>query len=138
MSTYVKFQAAMLDLALGKHDFSSDELKVCFTNTAPDAAADAVLTDITQIAAANGYVAGGAVITGTGVSQTAGVMSLVGDDTTITASGGDFGPFRYAVVYNNTSATKPLLGYWDKGTSVTVTDGDPAIVDFTGAIYTAS
>jgi hypothetical protein len=40
-------------------------------------------------------------------------------------------PFRYAVLYNDTAANDDLIGFWDFGTTVTLTvGGDPFRVDF--------
>ena len=36
------------------------------------------------------------------------------------------GPFRYVVMYDNTATTplKPLIGWWDYGSSITLSSGD--------------
>jgi hypothetical protein len=79
----------------------------------------------------NGYTAGGPTITITASAQTSGTYKLVGNDVTLTASGGSFGPFRYAVLYNDTptSPLKPLIGWWDYGSNLTITDGNSFTVD---------
>ena len=55
-----------------------------------------------------------------------------------TASGGSIGPFEYAVLYNSTSATLPLIGWWDYGTAITLTVGNTFTVttDLTNGILT--
>jgi len=52
-------------------------------------------------------------------------------DSTFTASGGSIATFRYAVIYNSTptSPLKPLIGWWDYGTGVTITSGNSFLVD---------
>jgi len=40
---------------------------------------------------------------------------------------GSRGAFRYVVIYDNTATTptnKPLLGWWDYGSSITMQNGD--------------
>jgi hypothetical protein len=62
-------------------------------------------------------------------SQVGGVGKLTVDDATFEASGGSVGPFRYAVLYNNSPVTKPLIGYIDRGDSVTLQDGEQVVLD---------
>src|SRR5690349_2817545 len=102
MATFFKFNAFVEHVAEKKHDLGADTLKIYLTNATPDAAADAVKADLAEISAGNGYSAGGTAVTITSSAQSGGVYKLVGDDVVFTASGGTVGPFRYAVLYNDT------------------------------------
>ena len=124
MATYQKFYQTVADLANGVHNFSTAVIKIMLTDVAP-VATDAVKTDITEIAAANGYTAGGNTCTLTSSTQTSGVYKLVlASPSAWTASGGSIGPFRYAVMYDSSTASGDLLGYWDYGVSNTLLAGD--------------
>jgi hypothetical protein len=50
------------------------------------------------------------------------------------------GPFRYAVLYNDTptSPADPLIGYWDYGSSITLASGETFTVDFGTNILTVA
>lgn len=113
------------------HNLGADTLKILLTNTAPTAAT-AVKADLTEIAAGNGYSAGGPTVTASSSAQTSGTYKLVIDDVTITAAGGSIGPFRYFVLYNDTptSPADPVIGYWDYGSSITLANGESITVDF--------
>lgn len=131
MATFNKFQQFVEDLAKGVHDLSSHTLKVLLTNTAP-VATNAVKADLTEISAGNGYSAGGKAAAVSSCLQTAGVLKLVlADPATWTASGGAIGPFRYAVLYNDTPASPadPLIGWWDYGSSISINPGDSFVAD---------
>jgi hypothetical protein len=131
MAAYNKFDAFVEALAEKVHNLGSDTLKVYLSNDTPSAYADAVKADLAEISAGNGYTAGGNVATQTSSSQTAGVYKLVlADPATWTATGGSIGPFRYAVLYNDTTASKNLIAWWDYGTSITLSAGDSIAVDF--------
>jgi hypothetical protein len=130
MAAFNKFYPFVEALAEKVHNLGSDTLKVMLTNTAPSSA-NSVKTDITEISAGNGYTAGGNSAAITSSSQTSGTYKLVlGDPSTWTASGGSIGPFRYAVLYNDTAASKNLIGWWDYGSSITLADGEQFTVDF--------
>ena len=110
MAAFTKFNAFVENLAEGKFNLGTDTLKVYLSNTTPDAAADAVKADLTEISAGNGYTAGGNTASITSSAQTSGTYKLVlGDPATWTASGGSIGPFRYAVLYSDTAANDELL-----------------------------
>lgn len=135
MAAAVVFHQFSEDVAHGVHNLGSDTLKLALTNSAPSTSNE-VFGSITEIAAGNGYTAGGATITVTSSGQTAGVYKLIVQEVTITASGGSIGPFRYAVIYNSTptSPLKPLIQYYDYGSAVTLSDGSVFPVDFDGSL----
>jgi hypothetical protein len=125
MATFNKFNAFVEHLAEKVHNLSADTLKVMLTNTAP-VASNSVRADLTEIAAGNGYTAGGTAASVTSSAQTSGTYKLVLGDVVITASGGSIGPFRYAVLYNDTptSPADPLIGWWDYGSALTLANGE--------------
>jgi hypothetical protein len=128
-ATYNKFNAFARDLVAGTHHVGSDTFRVMLSNTAPSASLS-VAADVTEIAAGNGYPAGGNVVALT-VSLTGGTAKVSPPATTVfTASGGNIGPFQYAVLYNDTAAGKPLVGWWDYGMSTTIRDTDDLTINF--------
>lgn len=131
MAAFNKFQNFVQDLGRGVHNLNSNTLKVLLTNSAPNAATHTVKADLTEISAGNGYSAGGPTLSGVGYSQTSGTGKLMASDNVITATGGSIGPFRYAVLYNDTptSPADPLVGYWDYGSSISLADGESLTVD---------
>ena len=140
MASYNKFQVFTKDLIEGKHNFASNTFKIMLTNTAP-VNTNAVKADLTEISAGNGYTAGGTATTITS-STSAGVAKVSGTDVVFTASGGAIGPLRYAVLYNDTQTTplKPLVAWWDYGSSITLNDTETLTVDFdnTNGIFTVT
>lgn len=131
MTAFNKFQQFVEDVGVKVHNLNADTLKVLLTNTAP-VATNEVKADLTEISAGNGYTAGGAAVGSNAYSHTSGTGKLTGNDVVFTASGGDIGPFRYAVLYNDTpsSPADPLIGWWDYGTNLTITNGNSFTVDF--------
>ena len=130
MASFNKFNSFVEALAEKKHDLGADTLKVLLTNTAP-VATNSVKADLTEISAGNGYTAGGNTAAVTSSAQSSGTYKLVlGDPATWTASGGSIGPFRYAVLYNDTAANDELIGWWDYGSSITLATGESFAVDF--------
>lgn len=123
MAAFEKFNCLVEDIAEKKHNLGSDTLKIMLTNTAPSAG-NTVKANITEISAGNGYTAGGTAATIVSSSQSAGMYKLVLADVVFTASGGSIGPFRYAVLYNDTATNDELIGYWDRGSSITLNDTD--------------
>jgi len=135
MAAYSKFQCFVGDLGDKVHDLAGDTLKVYLTDNAPSASADSILANLTGITAEHGYIA---TDNQNGWTETAGVGTLTGVDVVFTASGGTFGPFRYAVIYNDTSTSPvdPLIAWWDYGSSITANSGETFTVDFTTSILT--
>lgn len=140
MATFNKFNQFVEDLGLAVHNFPSHSLKVALTNVAP-VATNSVLADLTQIAAGTGYTTGGNAANYTSWADTSGVAKLIlADPATWTGSGGGMGPFRYVVLYNDTTtaATDPLIGWWDYGSSITLAAGETftADLDATNGVLT--
>lgn len=136
MATFTKFNQFVEDLGLGVHNLDTGVLKIMLTNTAP-VSTNTVKANLTEISAGNGYTAGGTDATGVW-SETGGTASLSGTDVVFTAAGGSIGPFRYAVLYNDTptSPADPLIGFWDNGSSITLADTETFTVDFGSTILT--
>jgi hypothetical protein len=131
MASFNKFNIFVADLGNTYHNLSSHVYKVMLTNTAP-LTTNAIFSDLSEIGAGFGYAAGGNTASTTSWSQSSGVGKLVlADPATWTASGGSIGPFRYAVLYNSTQTTpnKPLVGWWDYGSSITLASGETFTVD---------
>jgi len=129
MATFNKFNQFVADIANKVHNLGSDTLKVGLTNTAP-VATNTLYSNITEIGAGNGYTAGGNAATVTSSAQTSGTYKLIAANVTFTATSGSIGPFRYAVLYNSTPANQNLIGWYDYGTSLTITAGNSFQVQF--------
>ena len=132
MAAYNKFNQFVGDLANGKYNFAGDALKVLLTNTAP-VATNAVYADVsgTELANGNGYTTGGAAVTTTSDTDTAGTVKTILQPVVFTATGA-MGPFRYAVLYDTTPTTplKPLIAWFDYGSPVTLASGETFTVGF--------
>ena len=128
MATYNKFQCFLKDFVDGKHDFTTDTLKVALSSAAnaPSASADVKLADITTIAAP---AVDNATLTTSSSGWAAGAFTVVVPDLTMTASGA-VGPFRYVIIYNDTAANKELICFFDYGSEVTLASGDTFKLDF--------
>ena len=129
MATYNKFQQFVEDQNNGVHDLANDQLVIALTNTLP-VATNSVLADITEIAYTN---LSSRNITTISSTQTAGTYNLDLTDLTLTASGA-VATFRYVVIYNDTptSPANPLIGWYDKGSAVTMASPETFLIDFDG------
>lgn len=140
MAAFNKFNIFTEDLCEAKHnlDAANHVLKVYLSNTAP-AATNSVKADIAEITAGNGYTAGGA-DTANDTSRASGTTSVTGVDIVWTAAGGSIGPFRYAILYNDTQTAPadPLIGWWDYGSALTLNDGESLTVDFGTSMFTVA
>lgn len=132
-----KFRQFVEDVGRKVHNLNADTLKVLLTNVAP-VNTNAVRADLTELGAGNGYTSGGTAVGSSAYSQVAGVGTLTGNNVVFTAAGGTIGPFRYAVIYNDTptSPADPLIGWWDYGSSITLNDTETLTVNLSGGIIT--
>jgi hypothetical protein len=138
MVAFNKFNVFQQDLLLGSHRLAAagDIVKACLTNSLP-LATNTVKANITEITAQNGYPAGGTDIAND-VTLSGAVGQLVATDVTWTASGGSFGPFQYVVLYNDTQGApaKPLIGWYNYGSAISVNDTESFTVDFGSTVLT--
>lgn len=99
-----------------------------------------------EIAAGNGYTAGGNTLTGVALTQSAGTVKFTSSATTWTASGGSIPAWRYGVVYYSgtlNAKVNPVVGYFlgdstpadvpatTSGNTLTVTPNASGIVSAT-------
>jgi hypothetical protein len=132
MASAQKFNSFVEYLAEKVINTETDTFKVMLVNTAP-VSTNTVKADLTEISAGNGYSAGGNTASVSSSAQSSGTFKLVlADPATWTASGGSIGPFRYAVLYDDTptSPADPLVLFWDYGSAVTLAAGETFTVDF--------
>jgi hypothetical protein len=137
MATFVPFAGFLWGLGKKEHDLSADTLKVYLSNEAP-LTSDTNKADIAEIAEGNGYTAGGnTLIMKFWTKSTNAATFASATDPSWMASGGSIGPFRYAILYNDTHASDRLIGYWDRGSSMTLADGETFTLTL-GNIFTIS
>lgn len=143
MASFVKFQDFVEQLGKKQHELNTDVLRVYLSNAAPNVATHTAYDGVTgttgpaEIANGNGYTTGGEDTQNT-YSETTGTGSCVGTDITWTAVTGSMGPFRYAVLYNDTSSGNYLIGYWDYGSAVTLAVGEQFVTDFGASMFTVA
>ncbi len=130
---WVTFEEFGLDLADGEHDLGADTLKVALIdNTATEPVAGTATPRWADFSgnevSGTGYTAGGATLSGTGVTEAAGVTTF--DDTgNVTWSQNAAGPTNiyWAVLYNDSAAADQAIGFLDMGGAVSLVDGDVTI-----------
>ncbi len=136
MAGYNKFNQFVGDEGEGIYNLDTHVLKMYLTNTTPVATME-IKSELAEITAQNGYPAGGIDVQNTWI-ESGGTATLGGTSITFTASGGSFGPFRYAVLYDDTptSPADPLIAWWDYGTSVSTTAPETFKIDILTNLFT--
>lgn len=151
MATYNKFNSFVEDILNKDIDLigspPGDTLKIGLTNTSPNAADVRVDTTVSpdqiqatsnanEIAAGNGYTEGGGSLTGVTGTRSSGTVTVAANEFTWTAAGGTIGPFQYVYLYDNTAkttATRPVIAWWNYGAALTLNDGETFTVRFNSA-----
>jgi hypothetical protein len=136
MAVFNKLNGFVEHLSLGVHNLATNQLKLALSNVNPTAeatpptgaTANCVLANVTEIAYTNLSARN---ITTTSSAQASGTYKLVLSDLTLNATGA-VGPFRYIYVFNDTptSPADPLIGYYDYGASLTLSNGESLTIDF--------
>lgn len=115
-SAWNKFDDFSEQLVRGVHDFDANVFKVVLANSAPSAS-DTQLSQITtQLSTGGGYTSGGEATT-ISITVSGATTTVSGTEIVWTGTGAGFGPFRYAVLYNDstTSPTDALIAWFDYG-----------------------
>lgn len=133
MASFQKIQGWVGYLGLGAINLNTDTLKVYLSNATPSASADDVKTDLAEITNQNGYTA--PVDIQNAYSESGGVGTLTAVDVVITATGA-VGPFQYVPIYDDTHASKVLMGWYDYGSALTLANGETFTVDFGASLAT--
>ncbi len=109
------------------HNLSTGAIKValCATANAP-VNTNHVLTDLTEISYTN---LSSRAVTTTSCVQTAGTLNFILQDLVLTASG-TVAAFQYVVLYNDTAASDNLIGWYDYGSALTLSNGETLTLDF--------
>src|SRR5689334_16146554 len=108
MAAFNAVNSFIAALCNGSHNLSTAQLVLALTNAAnPPVVGNTQLSNLTTIAYTNLSTRNIVTISST---QTAGLYKLLLTDHVLTASGA-VAPFRYAVVYDDSSASDLLLGW---------------------------
>lgn len=140
MATFNKFNDFAEQIGLGVINLNTDVLRVYLSNQLPvvtDTAYDVQVgtTGPAEFAGGTGYTAGGIDISGVWSENPAATGELVGTDATWTATAADWVAFQYVVLYDVTAANR-LIGWWDKGSTVTLGNGESFTVNFAATVLT--
>jgi hypothetical protein len=139
LAAFNKFNLTVQNLVRGVHNLNSDAVLVAlYTAAVAPAATDIVYATTLSGGAVenttgNGYTAGGN-SGGASISSNSGGTETVKTTSAIpvwTASTAGFS-LRYVVAYNNTTALKNLLGWWDYGSTLTLNGANGDTFTVTG------
>ena len=132
MAAFNFYEQFGYDLGAGFHALQTHVIHARLTNDAPLVDTDALATDAPAIAATGGYADFVCTTTWTETAAGSGIWRLnTTVDPTWTATGVAFVEFRYVVFFNDTqtSPVKPLIGYLDNVTPITLADGSTFTAD---------
>lgn len=140
---FILFNQAKASIGDGLFDMNSHTFRIqLHSSSYTPALTHSVRADLTnELATANGYTAAGAALGSLTFNQTSGVATWDAADPSWTASGGSI-TARYAVIYNDTSASDSLVCYCLLDTTpadVTATTGQTLTIQFSASgIFTLS
>lgn len=131
MASFNKFNTFVQNLVRKEHNLNGDTIYIALATGAP-VSTNSQLSNITQVTNGGGYTTGGATA-GASVSTNATGTETVRATTNPqwTASGGGF-TLQYAVAYNFTTASDLLIGWWDYGSSLTLSGANGDTFTVTG------
>lgn len=121
-------------LATKAIDFSADAFKIILMQSAFVYNKDthALYADVigSELATANGYTQGAKALAGVAVTEddVDDRCEVLWNNVTWTAVGGAIGPASGAIIYDDTVANDPIVGYLDFGADYTQPDGGTATI----------
>lgn len=121
-------------LAAGSVNFSSDVFKIILMRSGftfnPDSHDLYADVSASELAAGYGYTTGGNTLAGVSVDQddVNDRCLITWNNTSWTASGGDVGPVVGAIIYDDTLAGDPIVGFIDFSGEYTEADGGMATI----------
>lgn len=107
--------------------------KMYLSNNAPNVHDMINKVELPGLAIANGYTE---FTLTTSLTRTPGTgiwTFAVSAKPQFTASGGNVGPFRRAVLYDDTAVDDKLIGFYDYLADITVLDGNPFVINLNAA-----
>lgn len=136
MPTLQKNYFFTVDLGTKLFNLTSDTLKLAFTDTAPTTATHVYADIASPLSLTN--MATSPSLTSVTWTQSTGTATLGAATWTGTSQTGNFGPFRYVVVYDDTAASKNIIGWFDYGSEVTLNgaNGDQLTITFASGLLT--
>lgn len=134
MATFNKYNCFVEDLAEKVHNLGSDSLYIALASgVGATGTSTTVLSGVGQIAQGNGYITSGLPVTVSSSAQTGGFYRLVLNSPAAWTGGpSPMTGFRYAVLYNDTAANDPVIGYYDYGSTVTLNSGETFTITLDG------
>lgn len=121
-------------LATKAIDFDNDTFKIILMQSGftfdQDAHEEYADVSGSELATANGYTAGGETLAGVSVTEddVDDRCEITWNNVTWTAAGGSIGPSPGAIIYDDTVAGDPIVGYIDFGGDQTQLDGGTATI----------
>ncbi len=123
------------DLGNAVHNFSSHNIAIALSNTAPASessnplnAGNGVIANVTQVSYTNYSDDLATDRRLASVTWSGGTLDAA--DFVITASGGAIADFRYIYVFNDSATGDPLIMVYDHGSTVSLADTQALDVDF--------
>lgn len=132
MADFKIFDEFLKNIGNGTIDLDTHTFKAMLSNVAPVQDTDDTKSDLVEIAAGNGYVAGGVTLAGVTYVETGAGTAIWrwnANDFSWIAAGGNIAQFRYIIIYDDTAASDELVGFWDYGSAVDLVSGNTFLVD---------
>lgn len=126
LSNRFKHEKGIAGIDFSSHTFKLAIMAAGFTFD-PDTHGTWADVSASELAGGSGYTAGGETLTVSSAWAQDNVndrASISWNNLTVTANGGDIGPFQRAIIYDDTHADNVILGCVDIETQVTILDGD--------------